>query len=128
MKITVMIARVLLGIIFLVAGLNGILHFIPQPPMPDGLSKQYVDVLQASHYMVLVFAVQIVSGLLFLANRYVPLALALIAPVIVNILLFHALMAPSGIGPGVLVTVLWIVVAFSVRSAFAGLLQRRVTG
>ncbi len=128
MKITVMIARVLLGIIFLVVGLNGFLHFIPQPPMPDGLAKQYVDVLQASHYMVLVFAVQIVSGLLFLANRYVPLALALIAPVIVNILLFHTLMAPSGIGPGVLVTFLWIVVAFSVRSAFAGLLQRRVTG
>ena len=128
MKITVMIARVLLGIIFLVVGLNGFLHFLPQPPMPDGLAKQYVDVLQASHYMVLVFAVQIVSGLLFLANRYVPLALALIAPVIVNILLFHALMAPSGIGPGVLVTFLWIVIAFSVRSAFAGLLQRRVTG
>ena len=128
MKITVMIARVLLGIIFLVFGLNGFLHFIPQPPMPDGLSKQYVDVLQASHYMVLVFAVQIVSGLLFLANRYVPLALTLIAPVIVNILLFHALMAPSGIGPGLLVTVLWTVVAFSVRSAFAGLLQRRVNG
>ncbi len=127
MKIAILIARVLLGVIFLIFGLNGFLHFIPQGPMPAGLALQFIGALAASHHLVFVFLLQIVAGLLFLSNRYVPLALTLIAPVIVNILLFHALMDPGGIGPGIVVTLLWIVVAFSVRSAFEGILQQRVS-
>jgi peptidoglycan biosynthesis protein MviN/MurJ (putative lipid II flippase) len=79
-----------------------------------------------SHYFVLVFLVQVLGGVLLLANRYVPLALTVLAPVIVNILNFHVLMNPSGIGPGLLATVLWIVVFVSVRSAFRGILQAKV--
>ncbi len=125
MKTVILVSRILLGVIFLTFGLNGFLHFLPQPPQPPGLARDYFTVMGASHYLVLPFVLQVVTGLLLLANRYVPLALALIAPVIVNILLFHVLMNPAGIGPGILVTILWFVVMYSVRSAFAGLFQQR---
>ena len=125
MKITIVIARFLLGLIFLVFGLNGFLHFIPSPP-PSGIAGQFAGALFASNYLVVVFLLQIVSAILLLFNRYVPLALTLLAPIIVNILLFHILMAPSGLPLAIVVTVLWIVVFLSVRSAFAGLVQQRV--
>jgi putative oxidoreductase len=122
MKTATLIARVLLGLMFVVFGLNGFLNFIPQAPMPAGLASQFIGVLLASHFMVPVFLLQIASGLLFLVNRHLPLALTLIAPVIVNILLFHVLMNPGGIVPGAIATIFWIVVFNGVRSAFAGIL------
>ena len=73
--------------------------------------------------MVPVFLLQLLSGILFLINRSVPLALTLIGPVLVNILLFHILMDPGGIAPGVLATVCWLIVFSSVRTAFAGILR-----
>jgi putative oxidoreductase len=128
MKIVTLIARILLGVTFLFFGLNGFLNFIPQQPMPDGLAKQFLVALVASHYVIFVSGIQIVSGILFVINRYVPLALTLIGPVIVNILLFHAFMAPSMILPGILVTLFWFIVFWSVRSAFAGIFQPKVEG
>ena len=125
MKITSVIARYLLGFIFLVFGLNGFLHFIPAQ-MPTGTAGQFVGALFVSNYLVAVFAFQLVAALLLLVNRYVPLALALLAPIIVNILLFHVLMAPTGLVLAIVVAVLWVVVFLSVRSAFRGLFQQRV--
>ena len=125
MNITIGIARFLLGLIFLTFGLNGFLHFLPAS-LPSGTAGQFVGALFVSHYLVLVFLLQLVAAVLLLINRYVPLALALLAPVIVNILLFHLLMALAGLPLALVVTVLWIVVFLSVRSAFAGLLQQRV--
>lgn len=126
MKIVSLIARYLLGLGFLIFGLNGFLHFIPQPPPPPGAAGQFMGALFVSHYLVPIFLVQLIGGILLLAGRYVPLALTILGPVIVNILLFHALMAPSGIVPGLVVTVLWILTFLSVRSAFAGIFQQRV--
>jgi putative oxidoreductase len=125
MKITNVIARFLLGLIFLVFGLNGFLHFIQMPP-PSGIAAQFLGALFVSHYLVPIFLLQIISAVLLLINRYVPLALTLVAPIIVNILLIHALMLPSGLPLALVVTVLWIVVFLGVRSAFAGLWQQRV--
>jgi hypothetical protein len=119
MKSVTLFARILLGLIFLVFGLNGFLHFIPQPPAA-GLAGQYFGVLTASHYMVLVFLLQVVGGALMLTNRFVPIALVLLGPVLVNILLFHLLMAPAGLPPGLLALALWLVVFYSRRSAFVG--------
>jgi hypothetical protein len=82
--------------------------------------------LYASHYLWVIFAFQLVAGLLLLSNRYVPLAVAMLAPVIVNILSFHALMAPSGLPLALFVTMLWAVIFLDVRQAFAGLFQARV--
>ena|SRR5437899_3209728 len=125
MKIASVIARFLLSLIFLVFGLNGFLHFIPMPP-PTGAAGQFMGALFVSNYLVVVFLLQIIPAILLLINRYVPLALTLLAPIIVNILLFHTLMAPAGLPLAIIVTVLWFVVFLSVRSAFAGLLQQRV--
>jgi putative oxidoreductase len=125
MKTASTIARYLAGVIFLVFGLNGFLHFIPFPP-PSGVAAQFMGALFVSHYLTLIFALQVIGAVLLLANRYVPLALAILAPVIVNILSFHALMAPSGLPLALFVTVLWALVFVHVRSAFTGLLQSRM--
>ncbi len=125
MKIAVLIARILLGLLFTVFGLNGFLHFIPMPP-PTGLAGQYMGALFLSHYLVTIFLVQLVGGLLLLVNRYVPLALVLLGPVLVNILLFHACMAPAGLPMALFATVLWFVIFAGVRRAFAGLFVQRV--
>src|SRR5580698_3695667 len=118
MRIASLIARYLAGVLFLVMGLNGFLNFIPLPP-PGGVAGQFMGALYVSHYLWVIFAFQVIAGVLLLVNRYVPLAVAILAPVIVNILCFHALMAPSGLPLAVLVAVLWALVFIDVRRAFA---------
>ncbi len=126
MKILYLIARILLGLLFLIFGSNGFLNFIPQPPMPDSPASRFAILLMTTHYMYFVCAIMVVSAILFLIGRYVALALVLIGPVIVNILLFHGLMAPAAIGPGAFAAVLWFIIFFHVRSAFAGIFQAKV--
>jgi putative oxidoreductase len=121
MKILATIARYLLALVFIVFGLNGFLHFIPQPPPPSELAQQYFTVMSASHYLMFVFGLQLIAGVLFLFRRTVPLALTIAGPLIVNILLFHALMDPSGIVPGLVVSALWFVVFWQFRAAFFGI-------
>jgi putative oxidoreductase len=125
MRIASLIARYLLGLIFLVFGLNGFLHFLPSPP-PPGIAGQFVGALFVSHFLVVVFLLELIPAILLLINRYVPLALVLLGPVIVNIFLFHALMAPSGLPLALVVVVLWLLVAASVRTAFTGIFVHRV--
>ena len=126
MKIVSVIARILLGLLFLVFGLNGFLNFIPMGPMPLGLAGQFTAALFESHYMTVVFTLELAGGVLLVFNRYVPLALTLLAPVIVNIVLFHVFMAPSGLPLAMAVSVLWILTAHKFRSVFAGLCDQRV--
>jgi hypothetical protein len=125
MKIASLIARYLAGVIFLVMGLNGFLNFIHFPP-PAGVAAQFMGALYVSHYLWVIFAFQVIAGTLLLANRYVPLAVAVLAPVIVNILTFHVLMAPSGLPLALFVTVLWALIFIDVRPAFSGLFQPRL--
>ena len=127
MKIATLIARNLLGLMFLIFGLNGFLHFIPQPPPTGQLAGQYMGVMSASHYFVPVFLLQLVGGALLLANRFVPIALVLLGPVIANILLYHILMAPAGLPPGLVTLILWGIVFYSVRAAFAGVFAAQVS-
>ena len=126
MKILYLVARILLGLLFLIFGSNGFLNFIPQPPMPDSPAARFGTLLMTTHYMQFVCAIMVVSAILFLIGRYVPLALVLIGPVIINILLFHVLMAPGSIGAGALAAVLWFIIFFHLRSAFAGIFQAKV--
>jgi putative oxidoreductase len=125
MKILTHISRFLLGFIFLVFGLNGFLHFIPMPP-PSGVAGQFLGSMFVTKYLLVVSALQVISGALLLVNRYVPIALTILGPIILNILLFHSLMNPDGLGLALFVTILWAVVFASVRSAFAGIFQARV--
>jgi hypothetical protein len=125
MKTASLIARYLLGVIFLVFGLNGFLPFIPMPA-PSGVAGQFMGAMFVSHYLVIVFLLQLIPAILLLMNRYVPLALVLLGPVIVNIFLFHCFMAPSGLPLATVVAILWVLVAAGVRPAFSGILQKHV--
>jgi putative oxidoreductase len=126
MKNASTIARYLLGFVFLVFGLNGFLHFIPMPA-PTGLAGQYMGALYVSHYLSLIFLLQLVPAIMLLANRFVPLALTLLGPVVVNIFCYHAFMDTSGLPLALIIVVLWGLTFFGVRSAFAGLFRARVT-
>ena len=124
MKIVTTISRLVLGLLFTIFGFNGFLHFISTPP-PSGVAGQFFGALFVSNYLVPIFALQVISGILLLVNRFVPIALTILGPVIVNILLFHVLMNPAALGPGVLAAILWGVVFASVRSTFVGIFQAR---
>jgi putative oxidoreductase len=122
MKIATIIARSLLGLIFLTFGSNMFLHFIPMPPLPEGPAREFMTALFVSHYLYVVGALQVVGGLILLSGRLVPLGLALLAPVIVNIFCFHALMAPAGLPMAVMVSVLALFLVWRYRKNFIGLL------
>jgi putative oxidoreductase len=124
-KILVLIARLLLGLIFVVFGLNGFLNFLDMGPMPTGLAGQFIGALFQSHYFWVVAALQVVGGALLLVNRFVPLALVLLGPVIVNILLYHAFLNPSGFLMAIVVTILWLIVFYANRQYFSGIFAQR---
>ena len=125
MKIVFLVARLLLGLIFLVFGLNGFLNFISMGPMPTGLAGQFVGALALSHYFWAVAALQVAGGALLLVNRFVPLALVLLGPVIVNIILYHVFLNPSGAVPAIVVTILWGIVFYGHRQYFSGIFVQR---
>jgi hypothetical protein len=126
MKIIALLARLLLGLVFSVFGLNGFLHFIPGP-IPPGVAGQYVMALFQSHYYVVIFGAQFLGGVLLLVNRYVPLALTILGPVIVNILCFHLFMLITGLPLALIVAVLWAFLVYRNRQAFSGLFVQRTS-
>ena len=123
MKIASIIARTLLGLIFVVFGSNMFLHFIPMPSPPEGPARDFMTALFVSHYLYVVGALQVVGGLLLFTGRWVPLGLALVGPVIVNIVCFHALMAPSGLPMAITVSALAVFLLWRHRGNFAGLVK-----
>ena len=120
------IARVLLGLLFLTFGLNGFLNFIPVPKdIPQDIMTVSMALMKAG-YMSVVSAVEILVAVLLITNRFVPLALALLAPILVGILTFHIAMQPATIGPGVFVTLLELYLAWCYRRAFRPMLAAKV--
>ena len=120
MKILIIIARTLLGLVFVVFGLNAFLQFIPMQP-PQGLAGDFTKALFVSHYFYVVAVLQIAGGALLLIGRFVPLGLTLLGPVIVNILLFHIFLEPAGLLMAVVVSALALFLLWAYRRAFAGL-------
>ena len=125
MKIAALISRILLGILFL--GFRTERFSSLYPHTFDVRSGWIVHgALFLSHYLVFVVAVQVVGGVL-LANRFVPLALILLGPILVNILLFHSLMAPEGLPMAIFATALWVILFSRVRRAFIGVFVQSVS-
>jgi uncharacterized membrane protein YphA (DoxX/SURF4 family) len=125
MKIVVLIARILLGLMFFVLGLNGFLGFLNMGPMPTGLAGQFMAALFISHYYWVVAGLQVIGGALLLVNRFVPLALVLLGPVIVNILCYHAFLNHAGAPLAIVATVLWLIVFYAKRQYFSGIFVQR---
>jgi uncharacterized membrane protein YphA (DoxX/SURF4 family) len=123
MKIATIIVRILLGLAFAFFGSNFFFHFIPTPPPPPGLVGDYIKVFVESGYADVIGALQLLCGLLLLIGRFVPLALTILGGIIFNILVFHILMDQRGIGPGIVVTLLWAFLVWRYRESFTGILQ-----
>ena len=123
MKLATIIARVLLGLVFVVFGSNIFLHFIPMPPLPQTLAGDFSKALMQSHYMYVVGLLQVIGGLLLLIGRYLPLGLTLLGPVIVNILCFHIFLDPTGLPIALVVAVLALFLLWHHRTNFAGLVK-----
>jgi putative oxidoreductase len=121
MKITSIIARYLLGLIFTVFSLNGFLNFIHQPPPANPLAIQFLVSVSESHFAAFFFAIQLLGGLLLLSGFFVPLALTLLAAELYNILAFHLTLAPASIPPALVASVLWILVFLQYRESFKGI-------
>lgn len=121
MKIAILIARVILGLLFFVSGLNGILHFIHPPPMPPSDASTFANILMTSSYMTFVALLMVIAGLLLLVGRFVPLALTILGPIVVNILLFHFLLMHGGAGIGIVATLLELFLVYVYRRSFIGL-------
>jgi hypothetical protein len=120
-------ARIVLGLIFFVFGLNGFLHFLPTPAnVPEGAAAFGGALMKTGYMFPLLKGFEVLSGALLLSNRFVPLALALLAPIVVNIVSFHAFLAPAGGGPAYLTLVLELFLAWSYRDAFRSMLVARV--
>ena len=123
MKISTIIVRILLGLIFVFFGSNAFLHFLPMPPLPQGVTGEYLHAFFASGYVYVIGGFQVIGGLLLLIGRFVPLGLTILGAIIVNIWAFHLLMAPEGLPPAVVVTVLELFLVWSYRDRFAGILR-----
>jgi putative oxidoreductase len=123
MKILTIIVRILLGLAFVVFGLNFFLNFIPAPPPPPGLAGDYFKVFVASGYHHVVGAMQLLSGLMLLIGLFVPLGLVILGAILFNICTFHILMQPAGLGPAIVATLLWAFLVWSYRERFAGVFR-----
>ena len=120
------VARYLLGAGFFVFGLNGFLHFLPMPPIPAAAGG-FLGALAATGYMFpLIKGTEVVAGALLLGNRFVPLALAMLAPVLVNIVAFHTFLAPAGLALPLVLLTAELYLAWSYRAAYAPMLRARV--
>jgi uncharacterized membrane protein YphA (DoxX/SURF4 family) len=121
------IVRILLGVMFLVFGLNGFLNFMPAP---KDMPQEIVSVLESltkGGYMRVVSGAEALVAVMLLTNRFVPLALALLAPIIVGIITFHVTLQPETIGPGIVVLLMELYLAWSYRGAFRPMLRAKTT-
>ena len=125
MKIVSVVARYLLGLIFIVFGLNGFLNFIHQPPPTNPLAMQFFVAVSASHFATFFFAAQLIGGLLLLSGFFVPLALTVLAAELYNILAFHLTFAPVSIAPALVASVLWVLVFLQYRASFKDVLAAK---
>lgn len=117
------IARIFLGALFLLFGLNGFLHFLPMPPVPEKAGA-FLGALAASGYMFpLIKGTEVIAGLLLLSGRFVPLALTVLAPVVVNIVAYHAALAPEGLVLPLVLTAVGVYLAYAYRASFKGVLE-----
>lgn len=122
------VTRTLMGLIFFVFGLGYFLHLFPttSPSLPEGAAAFGGALAKTGYMFPLIKGTEVVVGALLLTNRFVPLALLVIAPVIVNIVAFHLFLAPSGLVMAGVVLALEIQLAWTHRSAFRGVVAARV--
>jgi putative oxidoreductase len=119
MKYAIIIARVLLGLVFVVFGSNAFLHFLGPVPEMRGQAGAFITALMSSGYMYVIAVLQVLGGLcLLLGARFVPLGLTLLGPVIVNIVLYHVFLDPNGMPIAIIISVLALFLLWVYRYKF----------
>ena len=118
-------ARILMGLVFFVFGLNGFFRFIPQPPPPAPALAFAMALIQSGYFFPLLKGTEVIVGILLLSNRFVPLALAVVAPIVVNILAFHLALAPAGAPLAIVILALELYLAWSYRKHYAPMLTAK---
>lgn len=127
MSKVVIVLRMLLGLAFLVFGLNGFMHFFaPPPPGASAAAALGAALMDSGYVMQLMSAFEVVAAVMLLAGRFVPLAIALLAPILVNIVAFHLFLDPAGVGFGLVLAIMAAVVAWAYRSAYKPMLAAKV--
>lgn len=120
------VARILLGLIFFVFGLNGFLQFLPKPPMPEEAGALMGALAATGYFFPVLKITEVVAGALLLSGMFVPLALILLSPIVVQIVLFHAVLAPGGVALPIVIVVLQAYLGFiAYRSSFDSILTAR---
>src|SRR5580704_7636518 len=128
MHMSMLIARIILGLIFFIFGLNFFFHFIPNNVQPEGRAAAFLGGLFQSGYIFpLIKVIETLAGILLLANRYVPLVLVILMPISINILLFHSVLEPGGtpIAISLLIIVTQLFLAWSYRNSYKQLFLAR---
>jgi putative oxidoreductase len=124
MKYVIIIVRVLLGLVFVVFGANGFLHFMGPMPEMQGQAGAFITALASSGYIYVIAFLQVVGGLcLLLGARFVPLGLTLLGPVIVNIVLFHVFLEPAGIAMALVISAMALFLLWIYRFKFPAIFQ-----
>ena len=123
MRFAIIGARVILGLIFTVFGLNGFFHFIPNPEMNEPMTTFMMALAGTGYFMIVVKVVEVVSGLMILTGRFLPLGLILLAPVSVHILFVHLFLDQAGLAMAIVIVVLQVFLAFAYRDSFGGVLN-----
>ena len=121
MRTLVIIVRVLLGLVFFVFGLNGFLHFMPNPPPTPAAGEFFGALIKTGYMFFLIFTPQVLGGALLLLGVAVPFALLILAPVIVNIVFFHIYLSPGLLPMALVVAAFELFLAWYYRAAFAPL-------
>jgi uncharacterized membrane protein YphA (DoxX/SURF4 family) len=118
-----LVARILLGGMFVFSGLNGFFQFAPMPPMPPAAGAFLGALAGSGYFFPVLKGTELLVGLVLLSGRFVPLALTVLAPILVNIVLFHAVLAPAGVAIPLVLMAAEIYLAWTNRESFAPLFQ-----
>ena len=124
-RIVTAIVRILLGLMFLFFGVVGLFNLMKPPADTPQEILTVMGALTNAGYMKVVAVTEIIVAVMLLTNRFVPLALALLAPIVVGIITFHVAMAPATIGPGIVVLVMELYLAWAYRNAFLPMLRAK---
>ena len=123
MRFVIIGARVILGLTFVVFGLNGFFHFIPNPEASEPMTAFMTALGETGYFMVVVKLVEVISGLMILTGRFLPLGLILLAPVSVNILLVHVFLDQTGLPTAIVIIVLQLFLAWAYRDSYSDVLR-----
>ncbi len=116
--------RIILGLIFFIFGLNGFLQFIPQPPLAEPALGFMMGLMKASYFFPVLKGTEVICGLMLLSGRFVPLALVILSPIVIQIFLFHTILAPDGFIMGLAILIMQAFLGFAYRDRFEKVLQK----